>query len=260
MTGNHSLFFGHVFCTLRGHQPQQGGLCWPLLASASINLQPQTCCPLSAFPPLEESCVGCPFSWDTSRGMGCGVCCCAAVGCRLSADMLSVLWSGQRMGQKLHLAQHYCWVRCPRSNVWGMVPFSVDVGCSCSPYSALSSGTFTHAHGHVSIHTVFLPILIFLLCICTVAPCCFPSDLLQGYHLDRVFLPGNAVLELGRWVLPRLGNEGTCPECPQGPAATAVFLGGNPAGTAWDRLSLYCLSSYPKPLCVNCFFSQPFPE
>lgn len=129
----------------------------PLLASASINLQPQTCCPLSAFPPLEESCVGCPFSWEASRGTGFGVYGRPAVRCRLSADMLPVLWSGQSIGQKLHLAQH------PRSNVWGMVPFSVAAGCSCSPYSALSSGTFTCAHRHVSIHTLFLPILIFLL-------------------------------------------------------------------------------------------------
>lgn len=76
----------------------------------------------------------------------------------------------------------------------------------------------------------------------------------------RVFLPWNAVPELSCWALVRLGNKGTCPECPQGSAATAVFLSGNPVGTAWDRLSLCCLSSHPKPLRMDCFFSQPFPE
>lgn len=35
---------------------------WPLLALTGFSFfQPQTCCPLSAFLPLEESCVGCPF-------------------------------------------------------------------------------------------------------------------------------------------------------------------------------------------------------
>lgn len=47
----------------------------------------------------------------------------------------------------------------------------------------------SHAHGHVSIHTVFLPILVFLLHICTVAPPA-TSDLLQGYHLCRFSYPG----------------------------------------------------------------------
>lgn len=92
---------------------------WPLLASASINLQPQTCCSWSAFPPLEKSCIGCPFSWEASRGVGCGVCFHPAVRCRLSADVLFVLWSGQSTGQKLHLTQHYCQGWCPRSHIWG---------------------------------------------------------------------------------------------------------------------------------------------
>lgn len=72
MTGNHNLVFGHVFCTFLGHQLQQGALCCPLLATASTNLQSQTCCPLFAFPPLEESCVGWPFSWEAGRGMDVG--------------------------------------------------------------------------------------------------------------------------------------------------------------------------------------------
>lgn len=62
MPGNHNLFFGHVFCTLWGLQPQQCGFCWPLLVTSSINYQPQTCCLLFAFSPLEQSSVGCPFS------------------------------------------------------------------------------------------------------------------------------------------------------------------------------------------------------
>ena len=45
--------------------------------------------------------------------MGYEVCCRPAVRCRLSADVLSVLWSGGSTGQKLHLAQHCCWGQCP---------------------------------------------------------------------------------------------------------------------------------------------------
>jgi len=83
---------------------------------------------------------------------------------------------------------------------------------------------------------------------------CWPPGLSSVW----VFLPGNAVLELGHWALVRLGSESTCPECPQGHAAMAVFMGQNPAGTAWDRLSLYCLSSHPKALCMNWFLFSTF--
>lgn len=129
MTGNHTLgfgclvLFGAIGCSRVGF----AGPCWLQLLSAT-NLLPIVC-----FSSSGGKLCWLPISWEASRGIGFGMCFHLGIRCRLSADMLPVLWSGQSMGQKLHLAQHYCWGWCPRSSVWGMVPFRDDVGCSFSP-------------------------------------------------------------------------------------------------------------------------------
>lgn len=237
LTGNHNLVFGHVFCTLRGHQLQQGGLCYPLLASAAINLQPQTVAAhcllfllgrkavlVAHFPGklAEEWGVGCVAALLLDAGflLTCYLCCGLVRARPRNCTLLNITAGDRFLGAT--------------SGEWYPL---VSMQAALVALTLFFHLVLSHVHtDNVPIHTVFLPILIFLLHICTVRPqssppllslvassrviicvgflsweCCACAEVWSGWEMSALVLSAHKALQQQwcSWVGIQRGQRGT---------------------------------------------------